>query len=368
MNAPKLDPPPTSRNATRQTAWMLFLIAVLIHGSGCGTAKFYTQALRGQWQMLTAPQPIRPMLIAPSTRPELKSKLALVLRLREFAEHELALPTDGHYLNYADLGRPFAVWTVHATPEFSLEEKTWWYPIVGRLKYRGFFTHAGAQETATELAKQHFDVYVGGVEAYSTLGWFHDPVLNTFIGRNEPELAELLFHELAHQRVFVAGDTDFNEAFATAVSQAGVRRWLRAKGDTDALAKYEESLQHEKEFVKLVLATRTRLTALYKEKDRQSPEDLRRHKAALLEQLHLDYTQQKRQWGHGVDEYEQWFTRPLNNARLNTIATYHDLLPGFEQLLAAQNGDLEKFFHEVKHLGNLPKKERRDRLLSLTSH
>lgn len=357
-----------SRRFVRRALWLLSAVSALLGASGCQTARFYTQALRGQWQMLTAPQPIRPMITDPTTKPELREKLALVLRLREFAERELALPTDGHYLNYADLGRRYAVWTVHATPEFSLEEKTWWYPVVGRLKYRGFFTQAGAKATGAELAAQHFDVYVGGVEAYSTLGWFHDPVLNTFIGRDEADLAELLFHELAHQRVFIAGDTDFNEAFATAVSQVGVRRWLRAKGDPAALAKYEESLQHEKEFVKLVLETRTRLNALYQTKDHEPPEILRRKKAALLEQLHLDYAKLKTQWGHSEDEYEQWFTHPLNNARLNTIATYHDLLPGFERMLTAQEGNLEKFYREVKRVGHLPKEQRRERLMPSPTH
>ena len=206
----------------------LALMAVTLL-TGCQTASYYTQAVRGHLQIVHRQQPIAELLQQPGTPEPLKARLRLVLAMREFAAQELRFPVNGHYLRYADLGRSNVVWNVTATPEFSMTAMDWWYPVVGRLAYRGYFVESAARQHAAELAAQGFDVDVGGVQAYSTLGWFRDPVLNTFVHEPETELAELLFHELAHQRLFVSGDTDFNDAFAEAVSEEGTRRWLHAK-------------------------------------------------------------------------------------------------------------------------------------------
>jgi predicted aminopeptidase len=194
--------------------------------SGCQTAAYYAQAARGQWQILAQREPVSKCLADPGRPADLKRQLELVLSLREFAGRELKLPPDGHYLSYVELGRDHVVWNVQAAPEFSLEERTWWYPVVGSLSYRGFFSESRARACGDALAARGLDVYVDGVDAYSTLGWFKDPVLSSFVRYPEVQLAAVIFHELAHQRLFVAGDADFNEAFATAVEQAGVRRWL----------------------------------------------------------------------------------------------------------------------------------------------
>src|SRR6266403_163267 len=213
--------------------WLLgsALLAVILIVSGCQTLSFYGQAIKGQYQLLAHRQPIEKLIADSSTPAQLKNQLELVQKLRAFADKELKLPVDGHYTKYVDVHRPFVVWNVEAAPEFSLEPKSWWYPLVGSLEYRGYFSESGARDYAERLRKRGYDVYVGGATAYSTLGWFKDPILNTFVFESEGDLAETIFHELGHQRVFASGDTDFNEAFATTVGQEGARRWLRLKGD-----------------------------------------------------------------------------------------------------------------------------------------
>jgi predicted aminopeptidase len=227
------------------------------------------------------------------------------------------------------------------------------------------------------LRKHGDDVYVGGVEAYSTLGWFKDPVLNTFIFDPDAELAEIIFHELGHQRVFARGDTDFNEAFATTVGQEGSRRWLTKKGDQEALAAYRAERQRTRDFVALISRTREKLEKLYG--DERTPEgklkagkktpitdveELRRRKREIFAELQKDYVALKQSWG-GNAEYDQWFAAAINNAQLNSVATYYDLVPGFERLLALNGGDLEKFYNEAERLSKMPKKERHQWLETL---
>jgi predicted aminopeptidase len=313
----------------------------------------------------------------PDTRPALRDKLQLVLDVRAFADRELHLKADGHYSEYADLGRRFVVWNVYAAPEFSLEPKKWWYPVVGSLKYRGFFSEKDARETGARLAKQGYDVHVGGVEAYSTLGWFKDPVLNTFIHHDTNDLAEILFHELAHQRVFAKGDTDFNEAFATAVGEEGVRRWLEVRGDAKARADYEVELRRKDQFVALVMQARAELEKVYGEEaihgsrpqGKTGSESLvaakRAAKEAVIARLRANYARLKEEWG-GYAAYDGWFQRPINNARLNTIAAYYTLVPAFKQLLAQQDGNLTKFYAEAKSMAALSKEQRQERIAALS--
>jgi predicted aminopeptidase len=318
-------------------------------------------------------------LADPQTPPPLKAKLDLVQRLRAFAAKDLRLPVDGHYEKYADVHRPFVVWNVEAAPEFSLEAKTWLYPFVGSLEYRGYFSDRGARNYAARLQKKGYDVYVGGVTAYSTLGWFKDPLLNTFIFDPEPDLAETIFHELGHQRVFASGDTDFNEAFATTVGQEGARRWLRAKGDKSAYEKYLAELRRTRQFANLIMTTRERLGTLYGDertdegdfkavkKKRALPDDqIRLQKQQLLDRLQQEYTQLKAQWD-GNPDYDDWFAGPVNNAQLNSVAAYYDLVPAFERLLKQNGGDLEKFYEAADRLAREPKTERDRWLRALAS-
>jgi len=284
---------------------------------------------------------------------------------------------DGHYSKYVDVHRPFVVWNVEAAREFSMEPKTWWYPIVGSLEYRGYFSQHSATNYAASLKGKGFDVFVGGVEAYSTLGWFKDPLLNTFIFNSEPDLAETIFHELGHQRVFARSDTDFNEAFATTVGEEGARRWLRSQSETANYEKYIEELHRTRQFVHLTLNTRRQLEALYgderteegklkasKKKRALSPEQLREKKNKILEQMQADYRELRKTWVGGGN-YDPWFAHKVNNAQLNSIAAYYDLVPGFERLLALNDGNLEKFYTAAEHLADIPKKERHQFLLNL---
>jgi predicted aminopeptidase len=239
-----------------------------------------------------------------------------------------------------------------------LEPKTWWYPFVGRLAYRGYFSEKSAQDSGDRLRKKGFDVYVDGVEAYSTLGLFKDPLLNTFIDSSEPELAEVLFHELAHKRLFAAGDTDFNEAFATTVGQEGVHRWLRSKGDTRLLAQYDEEMARDRQFTDLITETRTRLGKVYAG---TQPGELESQKQRVYDDLRQQYADLKTKW-NGYSGYDNWFAHDLNNAKLNTIANYNDLVPGFQRLLDVNGGDLNKFYDAAKRLSKIPKDQRHQKL------
>jgi len=352
----------------------VFLLVLPLWLTGCQTASHLGQAVRGHFQIVNRQQPIAELLQQPQTPEPLRAKLRLILEMREFAERELKLPVNGHYLRYADLGRNYVVWNVTASPEFSMQPKEWWYPVVGRLAYRGYFAEREARSHAAELARQGFDVDVGGVRAYSTLGWFRDPVLNTFVHEPELELAELLFHELAHQRLFVSGDTDFNEAFAEAVGEEGTRRWLRAKRGAAEMNGYEAHLRRKADFTRLVTGAHDRLAALFHAagtsaksvRDGKSPSieaaaELRARKQAILDQLKRDYEALKSTWG-GRTDYARWFSRPLNNAHLNDVDAYYRLVPAFHRLLREQGGDLEAFYREVAALTKLPKEERHRRL------
>jgi predicted aminopeptidase len=336
---------PKKSSRIRKGLIALALVAVVGAVSGCQTLNFYRQALKGQYELLAQARPVQELLADPQTAERLKQRLRLLLNLRVFAEQHLKLPVDGHYRKYVDVHRPFVVWNVEAAPEFSMQPKSWWYPLVGRLKYRGYFSERGARHYAEWLKKKGWDVYIGGAPAYSTLGWFKDPALNTFIFERDADLAEVIFHELGHQRVFAPGDTDFNEAFATTVGQEGARRWLRAQGDTAAYEQYQAELWRTDQFVHLILDTRAQLEALYgdartqwgqvqatHEKRGVPRAQLRRDKQRLLHRLQLAYAKLKAQWG-GDTEYDAWFARQVNNAKLNSVAAYYDLLPGFQSLL-----------------------------------
>lgn len=326
----------------------------------CQTVKFYRQAISGQMEMLHAARPIATVKADPATSKGLKEKLTLVESLRAYAKSDLKLPVNTQFSTYADLHREFAVWVVYAAPEFSLEAKTWWYPIVGTMKYRGFFHKEEAKAEVDRLKQQGYEVLGAGVAAYSTLGWFSDPVLNTFIRHEESELAELIFHELSHPRVFFPGDTDFNEAFATANAQDAVQRWLRAKRTPAELAAYERGIKENDMILQLILGARGRLKTLYAQKA-MKPEAMRERKAAIIAELRADYAKLKIT-RHTDVSYDRWFSVPINNARLCALASYHELVPGFLRLLREQGGDRERFYAECEKLKKLSPDGRREKL------
>ena len=354
---------------------MGFLLLMVVLGvSGCHTLGFYGQAVKGQYQIFAHQESIDKLMATAGTPERLKQRFELLRDLRSFASKQLNLPTDNHYRKYVDVHRPFVVWNVEAAPELSMEPKTWWYPLLGSLEYRGYFSKTGATNYAADLRKKGYDVSVGGVEAYSTLGWFKDPVLNTFIFEDDAELAEIIFHELGHQRLFARGDTDFNEAFATTVGQEGARRWLKARGDTPGLKAYLAHLDRSSQFVHLVMSTRARLETLYgdertedgkikasKKKNPVAQEELRREKNRILQEMLAEFSKVKANWG-GDTEYDGWFTHPINNAHLNSVAAYYDFVPAFEQILDANKGDLEQFYKAAEVLSKKPKSERHEQL------
>lgn len=307
-------------------------------------------------------EPIDELLAEPSTPPELARRLELVSEARSFSIAELKLPDNGSYRSYADLGREQVLWNLFAAGEFSLEPKTWCYPIVGCVAYRGYFNVETARALAARLDAEGYDVAVGGVAAYSTLGRFEDPVLNTMMAWDDVRLVGLLFHELAHQVVYIKDDTTFNESFATAVEEAGLERWLDARGEAELLESFHRRKRLERDILAMVEATRAELTQLYSGTE---PEAMRPAKRAILGRLAEAVTGRLKQ-----DERppRHWLTTgELNNAKLVPLALYETYVPAFRALLAQCAGDFECFYAEVKRLGGYDAGRRAAELKSLAS-
>jgi len=341
------------------------LVLLLIAGlSGCQTIGFYAQAVNGQLGVWRAAKPIDEILQNEQTDPALRERLRLVSDIRAFASSELGLPDNKSYRRYADLKRPYVVWNVVAASEFSLDLVTWCFPFAGCVGYRGYFSREGADKFATQLEEagvngKKLDVYVGGVPAYSTLGWFADPVLNTFIDYRDAQLARLLFHELAHQVAYAKGDTMFNESFATTVELEGVRRWLAHTGRSAEFEAFQAARSRQQDFLELVTQARGELNAIFEEE--MSDEKRRSMKVAAYTQLREDFAKLKETWG-GFSGYDRWFAESLNNAKLGSVAAYNQMVPAFQNLLAGHGGDLEPFYDAVSELAELTSEERRERL------
>ena len=333
----------------------IFIVIQIIWLSGCVNLPYYAQAIDGHVNVLWQSQPISTIIADPDTDSNLKQTLTKVLTLREFASHELKLPNNKSYTKYADLKRPYAVWNVFAAPELSIELKKWCFIKAGCVGYRGFFSQTKAKHHAKKLGDDGYDVHVGGVRAYSTLGWFNDPVLNTFIGYSELELARLIFHELAHQVVYVPGDTVFNESFATTVEREGIKRWLMKNNATKEHAAYKAKLKRQNIFNSLVLHHRDRLAMLFASNKSEAVK--RAGKARILDDLQEQFSL-LRTSSVKFNSYDRWFAQQINNALLATVSIYTQLLPAFQTLLAQQNGDMAQFFEVVKEISKLPKKER----------
>jgi len=338
---------------------IILCVLVLTALTGCESLRYYAQAISGQVSLINKRQPIQQYLEDPGTPSKLKNKLELILELRDFAQNELHLPVKAHYLNFVELEHPYVLWNVYATPEFSFEPKTWCYPVAGCTAYRGYFAEKNAHLYAEKLRQQGLDVYVGGIQAYSTLGWFNDPVYSTFVYQSEARLAALIFHELAHQIVYVPDDSTFNESFATAVEQEGLRRWLAARNTPDAFKDYETDDQRRQKFIQLIITCRERLEALYA---KDLPATQKRHsKSLIFEKLTQEYRLLKQQWG-GYSGYDAWFEHQLNNAQLITVSIYYDLVPAFLNLLRTGGNDLPAFYSKIRELARKSKTERRDHL------
>ncbi len=322
--------------------------------AGCAQLGYYVQAAHGQFSLLSDAKPIDDWLADPAVGDKLKVKLAHVKEIRSFAARELGLPDNNSYKTYTDLKRPYVLWNVVATPELSMKPRQWCFPVAGCVNYRGYYSKQEAQDYAAVLRQEHYDVQVSGVPAYSTLGWFNDPVLSSFINYPDGELARLIFHELAHQVVYAKDDSQFNESFATAVEEVGVERWLAVHGDDRKRTMYAAYEGRKRDFLALLLKYRKALEANYARKVGDA--DKRKQKAEIFQALQDEYQVLKVSWG-GFAGYDRWFAEPLSNAHLASIATYHDLVPGVRALLA-QEKSFGKFYAAVNALALLDKKER----------
>lgn len=344
------------------------LTAVML-GTGCQSTRFYTQAIGGQWEIISERETITKVIREEPPNSPLTDKLRLVQGIIAFAQTNLALPAERQYQAYVDLKRRYVVWNVEATPEFSLDSKSWWYPVVGSLEYQGYFKKKQAVDYAKRLREEGYDVFVGGVPAYSTLGWFNDAVLSTFVHLPEAELAELIFHELAHQKLFIAGDTDFNEAFATSIGREGVRRWFMSKNNPGALAQFLESRTRDDTVVELILRTRDELERLYESSDSLTENAIRMRKAEIIRKLRTDYDALKKNWP-GYSGYDGFMAADINNAQLNAVDTYFHLLPRFDSMIHLVDNHLPAFYEQISQTRKMDKQERRaflNQQLSLTS-
>jgi predicted aminopeptidase len=334
--------------------------AVVVVLSGCSSLSYYSQLASGQWQLLRAREPVAEVIADPSRPQSLREHLVQSQKARTFASEHLHLPDNQSYRLYADIGRPYVVWNVFATQEFSLSPETHCFPIAGCVAYRGYYNQGAARGEAALLKQQGMDVSIGGVEAYSTLGWFNDPIMNSMMNWGDERLATLIFHELAHQRFYVKDDTEFNESFANFVEQEGTRQWRAARG----LAPLSDSAVAQRDqFTRLILETRQRLEKLYAQP--LSGEVMRQAKAAEFERLRSDYRQLRdSQWG-GDKRYDVWINQPMNNARLLPFGLYDQWVPAFAALYAQQGGDWLKFYAAVEQLGRLPQAQRKAALRQL---
>ncbi len=345
--------------------------SILVTGlalAGCGaveTIDYYWQSASGQLDILARAKPI-PEILEQSEDAALKRRLERVQAIRAFASRELALPDNRSYTRYTDLGRPFVVWNVFATPELSLKPRQWCFPVAGCVNYRGYFREHEAREEAGRLRATGHDVFIGGVPAYSTLGYFDDPVLSTFLRWPDTEVARLVFHELAHQIVYVKDDTAFNESFAVAVEEAGIRRWLKAENDTQLDAQFARSQRLRRAFRDLTREARARLQEIYAS---EAPDALKREsKTQTFAALRASFAEAK--GGEpGLAGYDRWFTgvdnAGPNNANLASIALYSARVPAFRALLGEAGGDLPRFYAKVRELAMLPEADRDATLTTL---
>lgn len=355
-------PSPSDRSAGAARGRLLLAAALAALAGGCANVGYYLHSVAGQLGIWGRERPIEEVLADEATPEALRARLEGVIALREFAARELALPAARSFRHYADLERPFAVWNVYAAPEFSVEPLRWCFLFAGCVSYRGYFSEQRARRFAASLAERGYDVYVAGVAAYSTLGYFSDPVLSTFVHFPPVEIARLVFHELAHQVLYVPDDTTFNESFAVAVETEGVRRWLARSGDAAALVEFERGERLRAELARLVERYRGRFDALYR--SGLEEREMRARKRALFAELEEDYRRLARGAGAPAAGRAPLLGEP-NNARLAALALYRGYVPAFAALLARSGGDLERFYREARALAQLPAAERAARLRAL---
>ncbi len=320
--------------------------------ASCETVSFYGQAIAGQLSILHKRTPIKKLLANPLLNEAQAERFALIEDILQFAAQDLHLPVEQTFSSYVDLQRDYVVWNVFAAPAYSVQAHEWCYPIAGCAHYRGYFSEEKAQAYADKLAARGFDTYVAGVKAYSTLGWFNDPILNTFMTYSDARLAGLIFHELAHKVIYIAGDTDFNESFARAVEIEGVRRWLAATGTEHLFAAFQQRQATHELFVSLVQRLRGELQRAYASATNDA--DKERAKIRLFAAFELEFAALAQQ-NPAVNRYQFWVAQAANNARLVPINSYNIWVPAFESLLQS---DFSAFFEQCRELAERDKAQR----------
>ena len=347
------------------------LAAALSLLTGCADLGYYWQSAHGHIDLMRAARSVPALLADPAIAPALKAKLELTQRIRRFAVTDLGLPDNRSYTAYADLHRAAAIWNVVAAPEYSLQLKTWCFPIAGCVGYRGYYDEAAAKTEAAAQSAQGLEVAVYPVPAYSTLGYMNwaggDPLLSTFIGYPDGELARIVFHELAHQVLYVPDDTLFNESYATAVERIGGAMWLRREDTAQARADYAQFDGRRQQFRALTLQTRRALTAIYDSKEAESRDwtAVSAMKQAALDEFRARYATLRASWpGPRQGAYDGWVAR-ANHAMFGAQAAYDDLVPNFEALFEQQGRDWPRFYAAVKRLAAMEKPQRNAALEAL---
>lgn len=335
----------------------LLIALSLLTLTGCESPGYYTQATLGHWQLYRGRQPVSQALTDDRLNPTERSRLALSPEVLAFAQTHLNLPSDGQYETLVFMQRNAVTYNVFAAPQDSLTPKTWCFPVAGCVSYRGYFTLEKAKAYAKKLSTKGWETYVGGAAAYSTLGWFEDPILSTFLKRETPEFIGLLFHELAHQQLYVKNDTTFNESFATAVEQAGVSAWYTTHPNDEELVNYLNRFERRTAFLQLAMTTKNQLKLLYD--STTSDENRIAKRKGILTQFRQQYENLVETQWQGQRPYGGWMKGPLNNAQWNTLSAYYDLVPAFTHLLNHLEGNFQQFYDICAKLGKKPKAERR---------
>jgi predicted aminopeptidase len=334
----------------------LFLLTGVLALGSCSSVGYYSQAVTGHLKLMSARQSIEKLLAAEDTDPELRGKLQTLVDARQYAVKSLGLPENDSYNTYVETGRRAITWNVVATEEFSMSPNTWCFPVAGCVSYRGYFDLHDAEKFAASLADKSYDITIGGASAYSTLGWFDDPVFDTMLRGDDLRYVGTLFHELAHQVLYVKDDSNFNEAFATFVEQLGVRLWLQDQQQAERIEGYDVSLDRAAEFVELLKHTREALLELYKQPLTAAVK--RKRKQLVFDGMREEYELLKATWGD-YKGYDGWFRRELNNARLIAVATYRRYVPAFYAMYDEVGRDLQLFYSLAEEVSALPADQRR---------
>ncbi len=329
---------------------------------GCTSTMYLLQAADGEWHVMRSREPIVQVIDDPRTPEPLIRELAEVRQARGFASRELKLPDNDSYRTYVKIDRPYVVWNVVAAPALSVIPKQWCFPIAGCVAYRGYFSEKRARAFAAGLERRGYDVVIEGVPAYSTLGKLPDPVMSTMMRYGSDELAAMIFHELAHQLLYIPSDSRFDEAFAVMVENEGLKRWLEYKGHPARIKQLQKQEADDRQFATLLRRSRNRLAELYAS---QAPRPIElRRKRQILAALAVDIRALEHRLAVRSPVYDQWIAEGLNNADLASVGTYYDCVPGFERLLRQERGDLPRFYSAARRLAREPRSTRDAQLCS----